>query len=154
MDDRKAFSISRVMRPVVVLIDALTFFTSQTLCQQQGVGGLIKPCPTDVLPCTCRHTAEGPELECSAITDASQLDIVGALKAPNHFKRIILQRTRMRELPRESFGEATADIYVIQNNPILESIDQGALGQFANPKEVIVQRNPTLEEFPFDDLKK
>ncbi|CAG0915764.1 unnamed protein product [Notodromas monacha] len=114
----------------------------------------LKPCPQDTSPCVCRPTPDGPELECTAVNEAQALQFSQAFQDPIHYRKITLQRSRMLELPHDAFGEATADIYVIQNNPNLETIEIGALGNFANPKILIVQRNPQLEEFPFSDLKK
>ncbi|CAG0903685.1 unnamed protein product, partial [Cyprideis torosa] len=81
-------------------------------------------------------------------------DIIGLTsRPPARFSKFIIRRSQLTELPSEALGVIHADEYIIENNPLMESIIQGALGVNANPKVISIRNNPLLEDIPFEDFK-
>jgi hypothetical protein len=119
---------------------------------------LVYGCPSNIAPCKCTApTVPGsrPILDCSALTDPNQFQAISGLSArpPVHYDQIVIRRSQLDTLPANAFGTSHANEYVIENNPVLETIEIGAFGPNPNPKVVSIRSNPLLDGIPFEDLQ-
>ncbi|CAG0887099.1 unnamed protein product [Darwinula stevensoni] len=115
-------------------------------------------CPPNLGVCKCSPNPKfggRPILDCSLASDPADLERIEGLniRPPVYFSQIVVRRSKLTELPANSFGLAHADEYIIENNPVMESIEPKAWGENANPKSVSVRNNPILESVNFKDFQ-
>jgi hypothetical protein len=122
---------------------------------------IVAACPQNLGSCKCfPATAPGakPILDCSLVIRPDEFRQIEGLKpgfagSPPIFSQIIIRRSQLKELPENAFGIAQADDYIIENNPLLETMEKNALGRNANPKKLFIRNNPLLEVIRYEDYK-